>query len=347
MDAGVQHRRGRAPRRDLRGGAQRRDRRGAGRRRAAGRGGARRGLDGRGPVHRRRAWSAGPTSGPFELVDWPGAPTATSCVLADYVTTEDGTGLVHQAPAFGADDLAVGRAYGLPVVNPVRPDGHFDADVPLVGGVFFKDADKALVERPRRARPAVPAPGLRAHLPALLALPHGAALLRASRPGTSARPQVKDALLAENERTNWFPDNIKWGRYGDWLHNNIDWALSRSPLLGHAAADLALRRRTTRTWLRRVAGRARRAGRAATCPTLDPHRPVRRRRRRCPAPRAAARARCAGCPRSSTPGTTPARCRSPSGATRTRPGRTRSSSRPSRRSSSARRSTRPAAGSTR
>ena len=62
-------------------------------------------------------------------------------VLADYVTTEDGTGLVHQSPAFGADDLAVAGGYGLPVVNPIDPDGHFLPDVPLVGGHFFKAAD--------------------------------------------------------------------------------------------------------------------------------------------------------------------------------------------------------------
>src|SRR4051794_4826213 len=72
---------------------------------------------------------------PFDLID---VPDAHIVVLADYVTTESGTGLVHQAPAFGADDLATCRAYGLPMVNPVRPDGTFDPEVPLVGGVFFK-----------------------------------------------------------------------------------------------------------------------------------------------------------------------------------------------------------------
>ena len=61
---------------------------------------------------------------PFELVDFPD-DNAHYVVLADYVTTEDGTGLVHQSPAFGEDDMKVCRAYGLPVVNPVRPDGHF------------------------------------------------------------------------------------------------------------------------------------------------------------------------------------------------------------------------------
>ena len=74
-----------------------------------------------------------------------GATAPHLVVLADYVTTEDSTGLVHQSPAFGADDLAVGRSYGLPVVNPIDPSGHFLAEVPLVGGHFFKAADPALV----------------------------------------------------------------------------------------------------------------------------------------------------------------------------------------------------------
>jgi isoleucyl-tRNA synthetase len=76
---------------------------------------------------------------PLDLVE---IPDSHFVVLATYVTTEDGTGLVHQSPAFGADDLAVCRGYGLPVVNPIAPDGTFLSDVPLVGGIFFKEADK-------------------------------------------------------------------------------------------------------------------------------------------------------------------------------------------------------------
>src|SRR5690242_2658635 len=79
---------------------------------------------------------------PFELVEFPAE--AHYVVNAEYVTTEDGTGLVHQSPAFGEDDLKVCRAYGLPVVNPVRPDGTFEESVPMVGGVFFKKADEKL-----------------------------------------------------------------------------------------------------------------------------------------------------------------------------------------------------------
>jgi isoleucyl-tRNA synthetase len=168
---------------------------------------------------------------PFDLVDWPEGEPGHFVVLADYVTTDDGTGLVHQSPAFGAEDLTVCRAYGLPVVRPVNPDGHFDASVRLVGGEFFKHADKALV-RDLQERGS-----LFRHLAYEHPYPHcwrcHTALMYYAQPSWYVRTtQVKDALLAENEKTNWFPDNIKWGRYGDWLHNNIDWALSRSRFWG-------------------------------------------------------------------------------------------------------------------
>ncbi|HEU4675848.1 MAG TPA: class I tRNA ligase family protein, partial [Motilibacteraceae bacterium] len=165
---------------------------------------------------------------PFDLVE---IPDAHYVVLGDYVTTEDGTGLVHQSPAFGADDLAVCKAYGLPVVNPVRPDGTFDASVPLVGGPFFKDADKALVEDLRER-------GLLfRHLPYEHSYPHcwrcHTALLYYAQPSWYIRTTaVKDELMRENEATNWFPDTIQWGRYGDWLRNNVDWALSRNRFWG-------------------------------------------------------------------------------------------------------------------
>ncbi len=166
---------------------------------------------------------------PFALVDFDA--DAHFVVLAEYVTTEDGTGLVHQSPAFGADDMAVGKAYGLPVVNPVRPDGHFEDDVPLVGGVFFKTADKTLVAD-------LESRGLLfRELAYEHAYPHcwrcHTALLYYALPAWYVRTtKVKDQLLAENEKTSWFPETIKHGRYGDWLDNNIDWALSRSRYWG-------------------------------------------------------------------------------------------------------------------
>ncbi|MET9311168.1 isoleucine--tRNA ligase [Kribbella sp. NPDC003505] len=166
---------------------------------------------------------------PFELV--PFEEEAHYVVLAEYVTTEDGTGLVHQSPAFGADDLLVSRAYNLPVVKPVDTTGHFDADVPLVGGQFFKKADEDLVKDLKDR-------GLLfKHVPYEHPYPHcwrcHTPVMYYALPSWYIRTtQVKDALLRENEKTNWFPESVKWGRYGDWLRNNIDWAVSRSRYWG-------------------------------------------------------------------------------------------------------------------
>ncbi len=161
---------------------------------------------------------------PFALVEF-GAP-AHYVVNATYVTTEDGTGLVHQSPAFGEDDMQVSRAYDLPVVNPVGPDGRFLADVELVGGQFFKHADTDLVKD-------LETRGLLfRHVAYEHSYPHcwrcHTALLYYAQPSWYIRTTARKAeLLRENENTNWHPATVKHGRYGDWLENNIDWALSR------------------------------------------------------------------------------------------------------------------------
>ncbi|MFI0789681.1 isoleucine--tRNA ligase [Streptomyces lydicus] len=165
---------------------------------------------------------------PFSLVELEGA---NFVVNAEYVTTDDGTGLVHQAPAFGEDDLKTCKAYGLPVVNPVRPDGTFEEQLPLVGGQFFKKADEALVAD-------LDARGLLfRHIAYEHSYPHcwrcHTALLYYAQPSWYIRTTaVKDALLRENENTNWYPESVKHGRFGDWLNNNIDWALSRNRYWG-------------------------------------------------------------------------------------------------------------------
>ena len=167
-------------------------------------------------------------SRPFDLVD---IPDAHFVAMGDYVTTEDGTGLVHLAPAFGADDLLVCREYGLPVVNPILPDGTFAANVALVGGQFFKAADADLIADLiardllfRRRDYTHPYPHCwRCHTP----------LLYYAQPSWYIRTtKIKDRLLAANEATNWYPETIKWGRFGDWLRNNVDWALSRNRFWG-------------------------------------------------------------------------------------------------------------------
>ena len=173
-----------------------------------------------------------PYARPFTGVEFPETDAPLHTVLAaDFVTTEDGSGIVHEAPAFGAEDLALCRQYGLPVVNPLRLDGHFETWVPLVGDVFFKKADALLVDD-------LAARGLLfKHVPYEHTYPHcwrcHTPLVYYAQPSWYIRTTaVKDALLAENEATDWHPKTIQWGRYGDWLNNNIDWALSRSRYWG-------------------------------------------------------------------------------------------------------------------
>jgi isoleucyl-tRNA synthetase len=165
---------------------------------------------------------------PFGLID---VPDSHRVVSGTFVTTEDGTGLVHLAPAFGADDLAVVRANKMPVVNPVQADGRFTEGLPLVGGLFFKDADVPLTadlaERGLLFRSE----------PHVHSYPHcwrcGTTLLYYALPSWYIRTTlIKDELLAENEKTNWQPPTIKEGRYGEWLRNNVDWALSRTRYWG-------------------------------------------------------------------------------------------------------------------
>jgi len=165
---------------------------------------------------------------PFDFVE---IPNAHYVVLANYVTVEDGTGLVHQSPAFGADDLEVCRRYNLPVVNPVNPDGHFQSDIPIAGGKFFKDADKDLIKDLKQR-------GLMfKSLQFEHSYPHcwrcHTALMYYAQPSWYIKTTaIKEELLRENSATDWHPETIKTGRFGDWLNNNIDWAVSRNRYWG-------------------------------------------------------------------------------------------------------------------
>ncbi|MFT5142466.1 MAG: isoleucyl-tRNA synthetase [Thalassolituus oleivorans] len=155
-----------------------------------------------------------------------GTENAWRVVDADYVSTEDGTGIVHTAPAFGAEDFETAKKEGLPLLNPVNPDGTFSEEIDIVAGMWFKDADKVL-SRDLRDR------GLMyRHETYLHNYPHdwrkGTPLM--SYPVDSwfiKTTAIKDRLIELNNTINWQPKGIGTGRFGDWLVNNVDWALSR------------------------------------------------------------------------------------------------------------------------
>ncbi|MDQ3933537.1 MAG: isoleucine--tRNA ligase [Actinomycetota bacterium] len=150
---------------------------------------------------------------------------------ADFVTTEDGTGIVHTAIAFGEDDFQLGQRYGLKVQNPVREDGTFDERVEAFAGRFVKDADPDIVEA-LRADGRLFRDESYEH-----AYPHcwrcGTPLLYYAKASWYVKTTaVRDQMLAENEKIRWYPEHIKDGRFGDWLANNVDWALSRERYWG-------------------------------------------------------------------------------------------------------------------
>lgn len=147
-------------------------------------------------------------------------------VAADYVTTEGGTGVVHIAPAFGADDFEVGRREQIPPFNPVAPDGKFYSDFPMFGGMWFKDADRPIIRD-------ISMRGLLFREDSYLHnYPHdwrkGTPLMQYPVESWFIRTTaIKDRMVALNRSIRWQPEGIGEGRFGQWLENNVDWAISR------------------------------------------------------------------------------------------------------------------------
>ena len=150
---------------------------------------------------------------------------------AEFVTTDDGTGIVHIAPAYGEDDLKLGLEHGLPVVHGVGDDGYFVDAVTPVAGKFFKDADPILIEALKRNGALFRAGTYRHNYP--FGWRTGDPLIYYAKNAWYIRTtEFRERLVALNRTINWVPEHIREGRFGNWLESNIDWALSRERFWG-------------------------------------------------------------------------------------------------------------------
>lgn len=150
---------------------------------------------------------------------------------AEYVTTDDGTGVVHTAPAFGADDFENCREAGIPMFNPIDREGKFTAQVPEFSGMWFKDADKEIVKAIKEKNRMYHHETYVHNYPfdwrkgtPLISYPVDSWFIRTT--------EVKDKMVAFNNKINWKPESTGTGRFGSWLENNVDWAVSRQRYWG-------------------------------------------------------------------------------------------------------------------
>lgn len=152
-------------------------------------------------------------------------------VAGEFVTAEDGTGIVHIAPAFGADDLEMAHQFDLPVARTVDATGHFVAEVTPFAGTWFKAADPRVIED-LTERGILYRKEDYVH-----SYPHcwrcrNPLMYYATDSWFIANTRLQERLKEKNQELDWHPAHIKSGRYGDWLNNLVDWALSRTRYWG-------------------------------------------------------------------------------------------------------------------
>ena len=152
-------------------------------------------------------------------------------ISADFVSTEDGTGIVHIAPGFGEDDAEAGRANGIPAVCPIDEEGRFLPDVAGYAGRFVKEADKDIIRQLKEEGALIKRDQYQHNYPHCWRC-DSPLLYRAVSSWFVDIAKIKDKMLASNSRINWVPGHLKEGRFGKWLANARDWAISRNRYWG-------------------------------------------------------------------------------------------------------------------
>ncbi len=160
-----------------------------------------------------------------------GSSSAFVIIGGDFVSTEEGTGIVHIAPAFGEDDMNVGRKNNLPVVKMVDEQGRLEKKVDKFGGMPIEDANPKIVEDLKERGLLFSINKVKHSYPFCWRC-ESRLIYYAKKSWYIKTSQIKDDLLASNREVNWYPEHIKNGRFGNWLENNIDWALTRERYWG-------------------------------------------------------------------------------------------------------------------